>query len=332
MRVLCLTFGDHTQGSTFYRIYQYIAPLAAQGIHLEPILARQFDRWQDIPDYDVVLLQKTLLPSGKLRKLRRLSRRLVYDVDDAIWHPHGKRHFFLTNLRQHLRLKTIVRAADLCLAANDVLAAHLRSFSTRVLTLPMALDEQKWKWRDPTPKPGKLRVGWSGHPVNFRYLQEIEPALLEIQKQFAEVEFAVFSGEQPRFQSLKFSHVPFVPGTEPEVLRTFDIGLLPLPDDPFSQGKSPIKGLQYLASGAAVALSPVGAAAEMFTDGATGLFARNQDGWVTALQKLINEGKLRQELARQGRRTLEERFSLAANAPQFAAALTGNQGGGHGGS
>ena len=332
MRVLCLTFGDHTQGSTFYRIHQYIAPLSAQGIHLEPVLARQFERWQDVPNYDAVLLQKTLLPAGRLRKLRRLSRRLIYDVDDAIWHPHGKRHFFLTNLRKNLRLRTIVRAADLCTAANNVLAAHLRSFRTRVLTLLMALDEQKWKWRDPAPKPGKLCIGWSGHPVNFRYLQEIEPALLEIQRRFPDVELAVFSGDEPRFQSLKFTHVPFVPGTEPEVLRTFDIGLLPLPDDLFSQGKSPIKGLQYLASGAAVVLSPVGAAAEMFPDGATGLFARNHDGWVTALQKLINDGKLRQELARQGRRTFEERFSLAANAPQFAAALTGNQGGGHAGS
>ena len=146
------------------------------------------------------------------------------------------------------------------------------------------------------------------------------------------MELAVFSGDKPRFQSLKFAHIPFVPGTEPDILRTFDVGLLPLPNDQFSQGKSPIKGLQYLASGAAVVLSPVGAAGEMFSDETTGLFARNHEGWVTALQKLINDGKLRQELARQGRRTFEERFSLAANAPQFAAALTGGQCVGQGGS
>src|SRR5881396_112431 len=120
MRVLCLTFGDSTQASTFYRIHQYIAPLAARGIHLEPIPARQFDRWNDIPNYYAVLLQKALLPGDKLRKLRSASRRLFYDVDDAIWHPQAKKHFFLTNFRQHLRLRTILRGADLCLAANDV--------------------------------------------------------------------------------------------------------------------------------------------------------------------------------------------------------------------
>jgi hypothetical protein len=53
---------------------------------------------------------------------------------------------------------------------------------------------------------------------------------------------------------------------------------------------------------------------------------------MTALNKLINDGKLRQELARQGRRTFEERFSLAANTPRFVAALAGGQAGGQGGS
>jgi glycosyltransferase involved in cell wall biosynthesis len=324
MRVLCLTFGDYSQASTFYRVHQYIAPLALKGIHLEPVPARKFDRWNDVPNYDAVLLQKALLRTGTLRKLRRLSRRLLYDVDDAIWHPHAKKHFFLTNLRQRLRLKTIAGSADLCIAANNVLAAHLRRYTDKLLIIPMALDAEQWKDRGAKSNHSKLRIGWSGHPVNFPYLFEIEPALLEINNRFPNVELAVFSGQKPPFTSLSFTHLPFAPGTEPEILHTFDIGLLPLPNDPFSAGKSPIKGLQYLASRAAVVLSPVGAAAEMFQDGKTGSFARTREQWITALVALIQDSSLRDTLAANGRSVFEQRFALSSNIPLLDTALTGS--------
>ncbi|MCI0746963.1 MAG: glycosyltransferase [Verrucomicrobia subdivision 3 bacterium] len=322
MRVLCLTFGDATTASTFYRIHQYVAPLASRGIHLEPIPARQFNDWEHIPNYDVVLLQKALLPSGKLIKLRRLSRRLLYDVDDAVWHPHGKKHFFLTNLRKHLRLRTIARAADLCIAANNVLAAYLRSFTKNVVTLPMALNELEWKSRDFAVVGEELRIGWSGHPVNLRYLLAIEEPLVKIQAQFPHTEVVVFSGDMPCFQSLKAVHLPFVQGTEPEVLRTFDIGLLPLPDDPFSQGKSPIKGLQYLACGTTVVASPVGATKEILQQDRTALFAVSLDEWVLRLRELIeNPAKLR-EISLAARRCFEEQFTLTRVAPRLAAILS----------
>src|SRR5687767_3948369 len=323
-RVLALTFGDQSQASTLFRVHQYIKPLAKVGIHVQPIHARDFADWHSVASYDAVLLQKSLLPIGKLRRLRRLSRRLVYDIDDAIWHPQGKSHFFLTNLRQNLRLKTIVSSADLCLTANGIIARHLQKWTRRVAVLPMALDEHTWTPGEAGAVNNRLRVGWSGSPVNLRYIETIEPALVEVQARFPEAEFAIFSGQPPKFQRLKFVHVPFMPGCEPESIRTFDIGLLPLPNDPFAAGKSPIKGLQYMASGAAVVFSPVGAAAEMFVEGETGLFARDTQGWVRALSRLAEDAALRRKLSENGRAAFLKHFSLSSNVPLVAAALTGS--------
>jgi glycosyltransferase involved in cell wall biosynthesis len=323
-RVLALTFGDQSQASTLFRVHQYIRPLAKIGIHVEPIPARDFADWHSVASYDAVLLQKSLVPIGKLRRLRRLSRRLVYDIDDAIWHPHGRRHFFLTNLRQNLRLKTIVASADVCVAANGIIARHLQKWTRRVAVLPMALDEHTWTPGEAGAVNNKLRIGWSGSPVNLRYIEKIEPALVEVQARFPEAEFAIFSGQPPKFQQLKFVHLLFAPGRESESIRTFDTGLLPLPNDRFAAGKSPIKGLQYMASGAAVVLSPVGAAAEMFLEGETGLFARDTQGWVQALSRLAEDGPLRRRLAENGRAAFLKNFSLSANVPLLAAALTGS--------
>ena len=323
MRVLCLTFGDATQASTFYRIHQYIPLLAKKGIQVEPIPARAFEAWDTLSRYDCVLLQKALLPRAKLRRLRSDSRRLLYDVDDAIWHPHDKKHFFLTNLRQNLRLKFIARSADHCIAANSVLADHLKSLTPKVSVLPMALDELTWTPRVAPTSQDHIRIGWSGHPVNLRYLEQIESALLEIQSRFPAVEFVVFSGQKPNFEKLKCTHIPYASGAEAEVIRTFDIGLLPLPGDDFSAAKSPIKGLQYMACSIPTVLTPVGAAAQIFTDQETALFARNPSAWQSALARLISEPSLRAQLGSQARRVFETTYTLSRAAAQFATILKG---------
>src|SRR5687767_3701277 len=144
MRVLALTFGDEQQASSKYRVFQFIEPLAKLGIHLEPTSANAFTHWSKVPEYDAVLVQKRLFRSSKVRHLRRNTRRLVYDIDDAIWHPHGKEHSFFTNLRNRWRLKTIARAADLCICANNILADHMRRFTNRITVLPLALDGARW--------------------------------------------------------------------------------------------------------------------------------------------------------------------------------------------
>lgn len=321
MRVLCLTFGDHTQGSTYFRVHQYIAPLARLGINLEPVAARQFKDWDHLSAYDAVLLQKALLPLSKLRRLRRLARRLIYDVDDAIWHPHGRPHFFLTNLRRNFRLRAAARSADLCTTANEVLANHLRRWSSRVAVVPMSLDQQQWRTHHASADPNPIRIGWSGNPVNFRYLQVIEPALVEVQSKFPRAEFTIFSGTPLNFARLRTIHLPFVFGQEAEVIRTFDIGLLPLPDDAFAQGKSPIKGLQYIASGSAVVASPIGATREMFFEKGTAIWARSNAEWSEALATLILDPGLRQQTSQKARRLFETNYSTEQIAMRLAQLL-----------
>ncbi len=323
MRVLCLTFGDATTASTFYRIHQYQSPFAAHNIHLETIPARQFRSWNDVQHYDAVLVQKSLLPMDKVRRLRGTARRLLYDIDDAIWHPHGKPHFFLTRVRQVLRLRAITKAADQCLAANDLLAAHLRRFTPRVAVVPMALDGAKWKPLDGLPARELLRIGWSGHPTNLRYLEAIEPALLAVQGQFPKLEFAICSGQPPSFRELKFLHLPFVAGKDLDAIQSFDIGLLPLPDNAFAAGKSPIKGLQYLACGVAPIAAPLSGTRELLGEEETALYASSTEEWVHGLVRLIEGEGYRGTIALNARKRFESRYELRRTADLLGQHLRG---------
>jgi hypothetical protein len=240
MRVLALTFGDEHQASSKFRVFQFIEPLATLGIHIEPTPANAFKDWSKVSAYDAVLVQKRLFRSSKVRHLRRNTRRLIYDIDDAIWHPHGKEHSFFTNLRNRWRLKAIARAADLSICANNVLADHMRRLTKHTTVLPLALDGTRWLPRPPFDPSTMVRVGWAGHPVNLPYLEAIEPALVQAQMENPGSEFAVFCGKAPNFRKLKYRHIRFQPDAEVEAVRSFDVGILPLPQGPFAAGKSPI--------------------------------------------------------------------------------------------
>ena len=323
MRVLALTFGDAHLASSKYRIYQYVEPLRALGIELQPTLATDFSNWGTIPGYDAVIVQKKLFAVGKVRRLRKLARRLIYDVDDAIWHPHGKAHSWLTNLRTRMRLRAITQSTDQVLVANGVLRERLAPYNSNVQIAPMALDEAVWKWRGKQGSERPLCIGWAGHPVNLPYLAAIEPALVAVQERHPEVEFHILCGEAPNLRQLRFRHVPFAPATEAEAIRQFDIGLLPLPKGAFAEGKSPIKGLQYMASGAATVLTPVGATREMFAAAETGVFANTLDEWESAIGNLVADPTRIEAMGKSAREAFEARYTLQGNVKRLAALLSG---------
>jgi hypothetical protein len=322
MRVLAINFGDEKCASSYYRVWQFREPLREAGIGLEGVAARDFSRAHALGEYDVVLVQKKLFAVSTTRGIRRKSKRLIYDLDDALWAPQSRRHHLITRFRTNQRLKAISRAADLCLTANDVLAQKLRGWGARTTVFPMALDERIWTIRQSERLGSGVRVGWSGGAANLRYLEAIEPALLQAQAASPNLELVVHCGQRPKFKSLqRYTHIPFTGGEEPAVVRSFDIGLAPLPDNEFAAGKSPIKCIQYMATGVAPVVSPIGATRAMFIDGRTGVMVRSLEDWQEALVKLAKDSKLRAQIGANARAEFESNYALGRQAAVLAEIL-----------
>ena len=115
------------------------------------------------------------------------------------------------------------------------------------------------------------------------------------------VHWAIHCGKNPNWSDFLYDHIPYVPGTEPEIVRKFHIGLLPLPTGPFAEGKSPIKALQYFASGVALIHSPVGATVELTNNNTLGLAASSDLKWGTKIDALVSDPKLREDTAANAR-------------------------------
>jgi glycosyltransferase involved in cell wall biosynthesis len=97
-----------------------------------------------------------------------------------------------------------------------------------------------------------------------------------------------------------------------------DIGLMPLPDDPWSKGKCGLKALQYMALEKPTVCSPVGVNTDIIQDGQNGLIATTDDEWIAKLKSLLSSSALRNQLGEAGRATVCEKYSARVQAPRVA--------------
>lgn len=321
LRVLALTFGGPETASTYYRIVQYVDILRkGHDIDLVTHRADDFANAPDPRDFDRVVVQKKLLRGGERRAVLGAGRPVIYDLDDAIWQPHRRPHSWWTRWRTNRRLAAMARGASLCLTSNEYLSAGLRRYTARVRILPMALDESIWTPRT-VAAGGAIRLGWAGAPANLPYLEALEPELERVLGEFSSARVAVVSGARPNFRRIKFDYLPYEAGREAEMVRTFDIGLLPLPRDSFAAGKSPIKALQYMASGVPTIADAVAGAEEIFAGGGARLVREPAD-WSTHLRALLVSPGERARVGGEARLRFVANHTRTENARKLAEFLT----------
>ncbi len=321
VKILVMHSRDLDKGSTRFRVVNYQPFLEASGLSINYV-NRQRVSVREVERHDVLFNQKCRLNWLLSWRLRRASPRIVFDFDDAIYTRPRKPYGRFVGGRVRNRLDWWYAHADLVTTSSEYLAAHARRITDRVRVIPMAVDVETWA---PTVRAAsdKVRIGWAGRPGNLRYLQTIQDELIAVQRARPQVEYAVYSGERPDL-ALPFQHVSFKPGTEPSFIQSLDIGLLPLPDNEFARGKSPIKAIQYLACGAPVVGNVWGASAEIVTPD-VGLDIALHGGWQAALIRLVDDVGLRERLGAAGRAHVMRHHNITNTGPALLAAITGRE-------
>jgi glycosyltransferase involved in cell wall biosynthesis len=155
-----------------------------------------------------------------------------------------------------------------------------------------------------------------------QHLETVGPALqrLAASHQFV---LRVIGVDDFRLPGVTVDPVRWRSETEVDDLAPIDIGIMPLPDTPWTRGKCGMKALQYMALGIATVCSPVGVNTDIVDDGTNGLLASTTDEWVARLTDLLGSPDRRAQLGAAGRETVERRFDGARIANQVASILRG---------
>ena len=245
---------------------------------------------------------------------------LVVDYDDAIFHWYETQRFPGVSRLLGQKINRIMEKADLVVIGNDYLGSYAHSAGAkRIEKVPTVVDIERYfvKERE-NEKP--LRIGWIGTPATAKFLSTIAETLMKIVNRFG-VRIVALGANPQQFQGLPVEVRPWQENTEVAEIQDFDIGLMPLPDEPYERGKCGYKLIQYMACGKPVVASPVGMNTEIVRHGENGFLATTTEQWIDALSRLIEDPNLRFRMGQEGRSMVEVEYSLQIQAPRLEGML-----------
>jgi len=273
---------------------------------------------------DAILIHRAAWLAGPavLERLLKLWRKpVLFDFDDAIYlrHTSGANRLF-DWLKFPGKTAALCRMSSLVVAGNDYLAAYARKHNPHVAVVPTSIDTNLYLPIERDEGSHRVAIGWTGSATSMTHLEMFAPVLREFLKH-RDVEIRVQSNRPPLLTGVPFVWRPWRIASEVDEIRAFDIGIKPMPDDPWARGKCPMKELQYMALGIPAICSDVGTSAEVIRDGENGLLANSAEQWVERLTRLVDDAALRRKIGRAGRQTVVERYSTIVCAASFAEAI-----------
>lgn len=244
----------------------------------------------------------------------------VVDYDDAIYHRYDQHPNLVVRAILREKIDAVMRKARLVITGNDYLADHARAAGARnVAYLPTVVDTDRYQ--PPSRREGgPLKIGWIGSPVTARNLSLIAPALRRVTETGTAQVVLVGAGcSAPMDVSVEIRK--WTEDSEISDIQSFDVGIMPLPNEPFERGKCGYKLIQYMACGLPVIASPVGVNVKIVDDGITGFLADDSDEWLLSISKLAKSPELRASMGAAGRKRAESDYSLRTAAVKLQSLL-----------
>lgn len=349
MNILALTRYGRSGASSRLRFHQYLPALRSAGLSVEcaPLFSDAYvlglqqghrrpaevirayaRRSLDLARtgaFDLLWIEKEALPwlpAWLERMLMRERVPYVLDYDDAVFHGYDQHRRALVKWALGNKHPALVRRAALVVAGNEYLAAFARSAGAPwVETVPTVIDLHRYPVPDFVGDPsGQVPcVGWIGQRSTAACLAPLAPTLQMFVTE-GRARFVAVGIDAAR-HGLPMESIPWSEASEVASIRGFDIGIMPLPDEPFERGKCGYKLIQYMACGLPVVASPVGVNRQIVQHGVNGFLADTPSQWQQALQTLAENPDLRRRMGRAGRRQVEQHYALQVAAPRMAGLL-----------
>ncbi len=324
-KILVIT-NNPLRASFRLRIKEYLPYLEDAGIYTdvhklpESTISRYF-LFQSAKNYNAVLLHKKCLNRFDATVLRLFSSKIIYDFDDAVMCSPSRPQ--AANTRHFKLFRRTAKMADVVIAGNEYLAGHARRFCRNVYILPTGLDIKAFEKVKTYNNDNKIRLVWIGSRITLRYLEGIKDVLEDTGKQNPNVVLRIIADEFFDLNNMAVEKKTWSLNSEAEDLMQCDIGLAPLPDDRYTQGKCGFKILQYFAAGLPAIASPVGVNVDFIRNSRAGALAQTKQQWRDEIANMIQNASLRSQLGQNARRFAEQ-FDLAVLARQFCSIIKSN--------
>lgn len=272
-----------------------------------------------------ILLHRAAAPfsNGRLEsKLLRSARHSVYDFDDALMNREMRGFQLLWSEARTAR--ACVAGADRVVAGNEYLADWASQIARDVVVIPSCVDVDDYPPKLDHGISGPAQLVWLGSPSTELVLREMATGLA-----------AALSATGARLTVISSGSAP-IPGLDPFVTRVewhpgiwrqlnqFDIGIMPMTDNPYTRGKCGYKLIQYGAAGLPTIASPVGVNASV-SERFGAPAPRLERDWIDVLGDLVrSSASERKAMGSRSRAVVASDFSYRAWADRWRSAVLGS--------
>ncbi|MFP4289723.1 MAG: glycosyltransferase family 4 protein [Bacteroidales bacterium] len=289
------------------------------------LLKSLWHRWKDIQmlgSFDLVFLYREAHMMGTTffeKRMKKAGAKMVLDFDDSIWLKdvsNGNKK--LAFLKKPSKTKHLVAMADACIVGNQYLADYASKYNHNVFVVPTTIDTNQYQVLKKNNNSKKICIGWTGSSTTLKHFSLAVPFLQKLKDKYGDrICFRMISDQPYEGTLADLENIRWSRETEIEDLSAIDIGIMPLPNDPWSKGKCGFKGLQYMALEIPAVMSPVGVNNDIIVHGLNGFLASDEKQWVEILSKLIEDKELRKTTGARGRKTVEEKYSYDSQKERY---------------
>ncbi|MFH2002162.1 MAG: glycosyltransferase family 4 protein [Planctomycetota bacterium] len=307
--------------SVYYRTLQYVPLFANEGaipsvLTLPKGFNSRISLFSSLRNYDIVIVQRKLFNLLNFLPLRRLAKKLVYDLDDALFVKDSKstKSFSLT---RKLRFARTAKQVDGVICGNRWIQERTAPLNINHCIIPTAVDTDLYNPVKIHTQGEAFTAVWIGGKSTLFYLEGILPTLEAAAQRIPGFRLRVISDFFPSSKTLYIEKIPWTRKAEVQALRECDVGLMPLVDDPWSRGKCGLKLLQYGAVGLPSICSPIGVNPLIVHHGESGFHAQTPADWQEALISLSQDLGVRSVMGQKARQIVEDQFSVKACFPRL---------------
>ncbi len=284
---------------------------------------RQLEATEINPD-DIVLIHREVSPLSDGQAEERLLRagaRSVVDLDDGLHWDWGQGGIARRLRPKAPKILRMVKAADLVIAGNDLIAEWAGQYAKRVIVIPSCVEPRRYRRKLDYELNDPPTIGWIGSGATEQYLDIIGDDLLWSRRRYG-TRLEIVGADQERASNLAnmINRIPWSEQATYEVPSSWDAAVMPLPDGLLERSKCGYKLLQYGAAGVSAVGSPIGVNTEICDHGPHELVGARNLSWL--LEMPPSE---RRAIADRLAARVRDHFTFASNAAQFVDAIFGRQ-------
>jgi len=358
IRLIALSAYPYETASTRYRIAQYIPLLGEKHVATDLMsfltndeqkllykknrtllkiftlliaCFRLLSKLPRIADYDVVFISREIVNFGppiiEAIIINIFKKPVILDIDDALWVSYNSP--VVGRLTQFIKSKSkisyLIKRSSHVIVCNNYLDNYARVLNDNVTIIPTVVDPLKYHQVRQTLKYDTLTttIGWIGSHSTAQYLEIIYDVLTELSSKYNFQFKIIGAGRDIKIRGVNVINLDWSETEEISELSTFDIGVYPIYDNPWSYGKCALKAIQYQAAGVACIASPVGMTNQVITHRVNGLLADTSEQWYQYLKLLITDKEYRSKLEQNGLENVLRNYSVQAHLPNLLDIIQG---------